>query len=156
MTPSVRGFVVATKCLTVEELVEKYASRSDENSIFVGIVEERVLGAECAFAILLADKQPAFAGICQVLEVFRDDNNPFRRRGMRLGIRKLGITSERIFADMAAVRANKRRFPRGSTAPPEIEFDAIPIFVDDVDDETSGSIPIDLEDELSAPTRVRG
>jgi len=156
MTPSVRGFVVATRCETVEELVEKYAARSDDNSIFVGVVEERVLGAECAFAILLADKQPAFAGICQVLEVFRDDNNHYQRRGMRLGIRKLGITSERLFADMAAMRASHRRFARGSTAPPEVELDAIPIVVDDADDEMSGSIPIDLEAEISGPTRVRG
>ncbi|HEX5062142.1 MAG TPA: hypothetical protein VFV99_22385 [Kofleriaceae bacterium] len=155
MTPSVRGFVVATKCETIEELVEKYAPRSDDQSIFVGIVEERVLGAECAFAILLADKQPAFAGICQVLEVFRDDNNPYQRRGMRLGIRKLGITSERLFADMAAMRANKRRFARGSTAPPEADLDGVPIVVDDADDEMSDSIPIDLEDELSGPARAR-
>lgn len=156
MTPTVRGFVVATKCETVDELVEKYAGRSDEHSIFVGIVEERVLGSECAFAILLADKQPAFAGICEVLEVFRDDNNPYQRRGMRLGIRKLGITSERVFEDMAALRASKRRFARGSTAPPEMECDAIPIIVDDENDEMSASIPIDLESEISGPTLVRG
>jgi hypothetical protein len=158
MTPSVRGFVVATKCETIEELVEKYAPRSDDDSIFVGIVEERVLGSECAFAILLADKQPAFAGICQVLEVYRDDNNPFQRRGMRLGIRRLGITSERVFADMAAVRASKRRFARGSTAPPELEADGIPqpIDVSFDDDEMSGSISVDLEGEISGPTLVRG
>ena len=153
MTPTVRGFVVATKCDTVEEFVEKYHTRVDDSSIFVGIVEERVLGAECAFAILLANQTPIFAGICEVLDIFRDANNPYKRRGMRLGIRRLGITSELIFAEMSAMRASKRRFPRGSTAPPENESaDGIPILVDE---EFSDSIPIDLEEDLTAPSVVR-
>ena len=149
MIPEVRGFVVATKCETVDDFIEKYHSRTDERSIFVGIVEERVLGAECAFAILLANKQPVFAGICEVLDVFHDANNPYKRRGMRLGIRRLGVTSERVLADMTARAANKRRFPRGSTAPPETEADGIPI---SIDEESSHSIPIDLEQELTSPT----
>jgi hypothetical protein len=130
MTPPVRGFVVATQCETVEDFVEKFHSRSDDTSIFVGIVEERVLGSECAFAILLANQQPVFAGICEVLDIFRDANNPYRKRGMRLGIRRLGVTSEGVAADMAARRASQRRYARGSTAPPD-DDDGIPIEVDD-------------------------
>jgi hypothetical protein len=152
MTPAVRGFVVATKCLTVDDFVEKYYSRVEDDSLFVGIVEERVLGAECAFAILLANQQPVLAGICRVLDVFKDANNPYRRRGMRLGISRLGFTSERIFADMVAMRANKRRFPRGSTAPPDNEADGVPICIDD---EFSDSIPFDLEEELTSPSVLR-
>jgi hypothetical protein len=148
MTQSVRGFVVATKCETVEDFVDRYHTRIDDTSIFVGIIEERALGAECAFAILLANKQPVFAGICEVLAIYRDRDNPYQRSGMRLGIRRLGITSEPIFAEMKALGAAAiRRFPRGSTAPPENEpIDAIPI---DVMDEESGSIPIDLEETLT-------
>jgi len=149
MMPAVRGFVVATKCETVEEFIEKYHSRTDETSIFVGIVEERVLGAECAFAILLANKQPVFAGICEVLDVFHDANNRFKRRGMRLGIRRLGFTSERIFAEMTARAANKRRYARGTTTPPENEADGIPI---SIDEEWSHSVPVNLEEELTSPT----
>ena len=152
MKSAVRGFVVATKCDTVEDFIEKYHQRVDDDSIFVGIVEERVLGAECAFAILLSNQTPVFAGICEVLDVLKDANNPYRRRGMRLGIRRLGVTSERVFADMLARRANQRRFPRGSTAPPENEADGIPITVDD---EMSDSIPLDLQEELTSPTLVR-
>jgi hypothetical protein len=153
MTPTLRGFVVATKCRTVDEFVDKYHSRVDDESIFVGIVEERVLGAECAFAILLANQKPIFAGICEVLAIYRDANNPYQRRGMRLGIRKLGITSEKIFADMRALRiGGKRRWARGSSALPEIEDDGVPI---DIDDEHSGSIPIDLDEDLTSPTIVR-
>jgi hypothetical protein len=148
MTQTVRGFVVATKCETVEQFVDKYHQRVDESSIFVGIIEERALGSECAFAILLANKQPVFAGICEVLAIYHDTDNPYERRGMRLGIRRLGVTSEHLFSEMIAMRAAmKRRFPRGSTAPPENEpMDGIPI---DVMDEQSGSIPIDLEEELT-------
>ena len=150
----VRGFVVATKCKTAAEFVEMYYERSDDTSIIVGIVEERVLGSECAFAILLADKTPVFAGICTVLEIFRDANNPYQRRGMRLGIRKLGITSEAVFADMAEARiASKRRLARGSTGLPQVdESDDIPI---DFAEDTGGSIPIDVEADLT-PTSIRG
>ncbi|HEY5947180.1 MAG TPA: hypothetical protein VIV40_16870 [Kofleriaceae bacterium] len=151
MTTIVRGFVVATKCETAEAFVEKYHTRIDEDSIFVGVVEERVLGSECAFAILLANQQPVFAGICAVLDVFRDTNNPFRRRGMRLGIRRLGVTSEHIFAEMAKLRASQRRFPRGSDPPETEAADGIPI---DIDDESSHSIPIDFDVELTAPSLV--
>jgi len=150
MIPVVRGFVVATKCETVEDFIEKYHSRADESSIFVGIVEERVLGTECAFAILLANKTPVFAGICQVLDIFRDSNNPYRRRGMRLGIRRLGFTSERILGELTARAASKRRFARGSTAPPENEADGIPV---SIDDEWSHSVPI--EGDLTSPTVLR-
>jgi hypothetical protein len=155
MTETVRGFVVATKCETAEEFIAKYHTRIDDTSIFVGIIEQRALGAECAFAILLADKQPIFAGICEVLAIYHDTDNPYERRGMRLGIRRLGPTSEHLFTEMKALRAQaKRRFPRGSTAPPEnVPMDGIPI---DVMDEQSGSIPIDLEEELTMPPIARG
>lgn len=151
MTPTVRGFVVATRYETVEELVAGYHARADESSIFVGIVEERVLGTECAFAILLANKQPVLAGICIVRELYRDADNPYGRRGMRLEIRRLGISGERVFAAMAEARAaaGKRRFPRGSTAPPE---DVISV---ERDDETSEGIPRALEDELTSPAQAR-
>lgn len=153
MSGTVCGFVVATKCGTVEELIERYHTRVDESSIFVGIIEERVLGTECAFAILLANKQPALAGICIVREVFHDANNPYRRRGMRIDIQRLGVTSERLFADMLSARAaHKRRFAHG-TAAPESD-DAIPITVDD-QEEASGSIPIDLQEELTSAPAVR-
>ena len=154
MTPTVRGFVVATKCMTIEDFLEKYHSRVDDESIFVGIVEERVLGAECAFAILLANQKPIFAGICEVLAIYHDSNNPYQRRGMRLGIRKLGVTSEKIFAEMKALRLGRRRIARGSSALPEVENDGVPIIIDD-GDEMSGSIPIDLEEDLTSPTVVR-
>jgi hypothetical protein len=156
MSGTVCGFVVATTCGTVEELIERYHTRIEETSIFVGIVEERVLGTECAFAILLANKQPALAGICIVREIFHDANNPYRRRGMKIDIQRLGVTSERLFADMLSARAaHKRRFAQGTAshdaAVPETD-DAIPITVDE---EASGSIPIDLREDLTSAAADR-
>jgi hypothetical protein len=149
----VRGFVVSTTCSTVDEFVAKYHSRADDDTIFVSVVDERVLGTECAFAMLLADRQPVLAGICTVIELYRDDENPYGRRGMRLAIRRLGITSEHVFAAMAEARAaaGKRRFPRGSTAPPD--DDGIPI---EIDDGMNEPIPPALADDPSAPTLIRG
>ena len=151
----IRGFVVATKCKSAEDFVDKYYQRTDDTSIFVGIVEDRVLGTECAFALLLADKTPVFAGICTVLEVYKDANNAYRRRGMRLGIRKLGITSEAVFAQMAEARAqSRRRRARGSNAP--VEDDEIPLDIDEVSDAIPIELGVDLGPDLTAPTVLRG
>src|SRR5262245_3713462 len=123
MTQNVRGFVVATQCNTEAEFIERYHAQADDTAIFVGIIEERVLGTECAFAPRLTTKAPVLAGICRVLELCRDADNPYKRPGMRLEIRRLGFTSERVFGDMSATRAaNKRRVARGSQ-PPETDDD---------------------------------
>lgn len=108
----VRGFSIATKCKTLDELIEKYRDRVDEKSILVSAVESRDIGTECAFAILLADKQIALAGTCTVLDVYTDANNPFGRPGMRLGIKRLGPDSERVFARLVAKRVPPRRLTR--------------------------------------------
>jgi hypothetical protein len=148
---NVRGIVVATQCQTPSELVERYYARCDDSSIFVGVVDEQLHGKECAFALLLANKQPAFAGICVVLEVYLDANNAYEKRGMRLGIRRLGMTSEQLFVEMAAARAaSKRRFARGSTAPPDNE--AIPELEEMIADE---AIPIDIDDESGVSLTLR-
>jgi hypothetical protein len=105
----VRGFSIATKCATVEELIEKFRDRVDDESILVNTVEARDLGTECAFAILLADKKVAIAGTCIVRDVYIDANNPFMRPGMRIGIKRLGPESQKVFAKLLAKRIAPRR-----------------------------------------------
>lgn len=112
----VRGFTIATQCKTLDELIARYRDRVDERSILVPAVEGRDIGSECAFAILLADKQVALAGTCKVLERYRDANNPFGRPGMRLGIQRLGPESERVFARLVASRTPPRTSPRAVAA----------------------------------------
>src|SRR5688572_31127513 len=106
---TVRGFSVATRCESVEDFVAKFRDRCDDRSIVVNVVEPRVVGTECAFAILLANKQVVLAGTCVVLEVFSDTNNVFKRTGMRLGIKRLGLESERVFAELEVARITHAR-----------------------------------------------
>ena len=108
---TVRGFSVSTRCETVEEFIAMFRDRCDEKSIVVNVVEPRVVGTECAFAILLANKKPVLAGTCVVLDVFNDANNQFKRRGMRLGINRLGMDSELVFAQMTRERLAAKRKP---------------------------------------------
>ena len=105
----VRGFSIATKCATVEELIEKFRDRVDADSILVNTVESREIGTECSFAILLANKSVAIAGTCAVLDVYTDANNPFMRPGMRLGIKRLGPESQQVFGRLVAARIAPRR-----------------------------------------------
>jgi hypothetical protein len=106
---TVRGFSVSTRCETVEEFIAMFRDRCDDRSIVVNVVEPRVVGTECAFAILLANKKPVLAGTCVVLDVFNDANNPFKRRGMRLGINRLGMDSELVFAQLGQARLTAKR-----------------------------------------------
>jgi len=109
---SVRAFVVTTVCKSADEFVERYHARVEGQSIFVSAVEERAIGGAVAFAILLADRRPVLAGVCEVIEVFRDTRNEFKRRGMRIGIARLGIDSEAVWAQLLARR--DRRLARGT------------------------------------------
>jgi hypothetical protein len=105
----VRGFSIATKCATVDELIEKFRDRVDEHSLLVTTTEPREIGTEFAFALLLEDKRVALAGTCTVMDVFSDGNNPFKRPGMRLAIERLGPASERVWAELVARRISPRR-----------------------------------------------
>src|SRR5262245_63294298 len=111
---SVRAFVVTTVCRSAEEFVERYHNRVEGRTIFVSVIEERVKSGPCAFAILLADRRPILAGVCEVIERYKDGRNEFGRRGMRLGISRLGVESEGIWAEL--VRRRDRRKARGTPA----------------------------------------
>jgi len=91
---TVHGFVVTTVCRTVEEFVERYFNRVSGRTLFVGVIEPRALGGECAFAIQLADRTIVLAGVCEVLDVYPHAENAYGARGMRLSIRRLGMESE--------------------------------------------------------------
>ncbi|HEY5947181.1 MAG TPA: hypothetical protein VIV40_16875 [Kofleriaceae bacterium] len=96
--------------------MEKFRDRVDEDSILVNAIESREVGTECAFAILLADKKVALAGTCVVRDVFVDANNKFMRPGMRLGIKRLGPESQKVFAQLLAKRIAPRRMTQAFPA----------------------------------------
>ena len=141
---SVRAFVVTTVCTSEEEFVERYRDRVEGRSIFVSAIEDRAVGGKRAFAILLADRRPILAGICEVIEVFRDAANEFGRPGMRIGVARLGPDSEAVWAQLA----EPRRLARGTTTLPvdeddrvdvDVSADAIPIAVDDEDQDVASA-----------------
>jgi hypothetical protein len=117
--PIVRGISVATRCGSVAEFVEHYADRVDADSIFVGSpldTTTSTLDRECAFAFLLANKQPVLAGtgIAQKLPASR---NPLQRDGFRLTIVRLGPSSRLVFEALHQMREQRvpHKSPRRST-----------------------------------------
>src|SRR5215204_4082698 len=99
-----RGFTVQTRCKTVEEFVDHFHDRTGPGTLFVHTVDARLVGTECGFAVLLANKHPVLAGTCVVLEVYRDANNRFKRPGMQLAVKRLGPESDKVFAALEAAR----------------------------------------------------
>ena len=96
------GFSVLTTCRTVDDFIDEYRAYVTRDSIFVPHVDPRLFGTECAFAILLVNHKIALAGTCLVLDVFTNANNPFERAGMRIGIKRMGPDSRRVFDALEA------------------------------------------------------
>lgn len=112
--PVVRGIRIATQCETVEQFLMKYCDRTEERFIFVGGKLDTtacVLGGECAFVFLLRDKQPVFAGTCILRDVHGEQTNPFRRPGLRLHIRRLGLGSLSVFVQLREMRRDRSGIP---------------------------------------------
>ena len=97
---TVRGLTVATRCASVEEFIDHYSARSDTTSILIdrARIDPRLSSVdhECAFAFLLANDQPVFAGTC-----FARSHSD---RCLRLHIVRLGPYSERVFAALDYLR----------------------------------------------------
>src|SRR5258706_7435232 len=135
---TVYGFVVTTVCGSVDEFVERYARRVVGKKLFVSVIEDRVLGGECAFAILLANRRPVLAGLCEVDEIFFDRKNPYGRCGMRITINRIGEDSKPVWnrlvvrgqdvgaaveAAFDAVTSQSYAFGRDHTSPIMHEFE---------------------------------
>ncbi len=79
---------------------------SDETSFFVATLNQRPVGLETPFSIQLADHRPVLQGTCVVLAAWPTPDNPFKRPGMRLGIRRLTPASQSVFELLQQARAN--------------------------------------------------
>jgi hypothetical protein len=83
---------------------------SDETSFFVATLNQRPVGLETPFSIQLADRSPVLRGTCVVLAAWPTAENPFKRPGVRLGIKRLTPESEPVFARLQQARlANRDR-----------------------------------------------
>ncbi len=78
---------------------------SDDTSFFVATMNQRPIGLETPFSIQLADRTPVLRGTCVVLAAWTTPDNPFKRPGVRLGIRRLTPESEPVFAKLRDARA---------------------------------------------------
>ena len=107
MVPSkVKALCVATRCTSSEQFVSMFHRFSDETSFFVATLNQRPVGLETPFSIQLADHRPVLQGTCVVLAAWPTPDNPFKRPGMRLGIRRLTPASQSVFELLQQARAN--------------------------------------------------
>ena len=95
---------MATRCTTAQQFIETFHRFCDEQSFFVATMNMRQVGLETPFSIQLADKTPVLQGLCVVLAAWTTGNNPHKRPGIRLGIRRLTPESEAIFYQLQAMR----------------------------------------------------
>ncbi len=87
---------------------------SDETSFFVATMNQRPVGLETPFSIQLADRRPVLQGTCVVLAAWTTPDNPFKRPGVRLGIRRLTPDSQSVFEQLQHARANLEQTNRVS------------------------------------------
>jgi len=99
-----KALCVGTRCATVQQFIDVFSHYCDEQSFFVATLNMRPVGLETAFSIQLADRTPVLRGLCVVLAAWTSPANPFKRPGIRLGIRRLTADSEVVFAQLRRVR----------------------------------------------------
>lgn len=99
-----KALCVATRCTTPQQFIETFHRFCDEQSFFVATMNMRAVGLETPFSIQLADKSPVLRGLCVVLAAYTTAANPYKRPGIRLGIRRLTPDSEAVFYQLQAMR----------------------------------------------------
>jgi hypothetical protein len=99
-----KALCVATRCTTAQQFIETFHRFCDEQSFFVATMNMRAVGLETPFSIQLADKTPVLRGLCVVLAAYTNASNPYKRPGIRLGIRRLTPESEAVFYQLQAMR----------------------------------------------------
>ncbi|MBA2542763.1 MAG: hypothetical protein H0V17_24170, partial [Deltaproteobacteria bacterium] len=122
MGPSkVKALCIATRCTTAEQFVSMFHRFSDETSFFVATLNQRPVGLETSFSIQLADRSAVLRGTCVVLAAWTTPDNPFKRPGVRLGIKRLTPESEAVFARLQQARAAHREDTDTATLEPMSE-----------------------------------
>jgi hypothetical protein len=96
---------IATRYASIGELVEKMHRFCDGTTLFVATRDARAVGTEAPFALQLADATQALRGWCVVLDAWTTPDNPFRRPGVWLGLRRLTPRSQAVLEKLRARRA---------------------------------------------------
>ncbi|MGE0398895.1 MAG: hypothetical protein AB7T06_19455 [Kofleriaceae bacterium] len=88
---------VQTRFRTEDEFVAAFRRFCTDNTCFVPTTTPRTVGIETGFSIRLCDGTPMLRGLCVVLDSWETDDNPYRRPGVRLGVRTLTRETKPIF-----------------------------------------------------------
>ncbi len=88
---------VQTRFRTEDEFVAAFRRFCTDNTCFVPTTTPRTVGIETGFSIRLSDGTPMLRGLCVVLDSWESDDNPYRRPGVRLGVRTLTRDTKPIF-----------------------------------------------------------
>ena len=95
---------VQTRFRTEHDFVAAFRRFCTDNTCFVPTTTPRMVGIETGFSIRLADGTPMLRGLCVVLDSWETDDNPYRRPGVRLGVRTLTRETKPIFDRIRAER----------------------------------------------------
>ncbi len=94
---------IVTRFATVEEFVQSFSRFCAESSCFIPGAWAKTVGVETAFSIRLSDGTATLRGRCVVLACWTNNDNPFHRAGVQLGLRKLTPESKLMFQHLRRV-----------------------------------------------------
>lgn len=95
---------IVTRFTNVDDFVGAFRRFCTDNSCFIPSAHAKRVGVETGFSIRLADGTPMLRGLCVVLDSWSTDDNPYKRPGVRLGIRSLTAESKPIFQRLQLAR----------------------------------------------------
>jgi hypothetical protein len=111
---------IATPFSTTDEFVGTFKNYVTEDSCFVPSTTMKTVGLETGFSIRLADGTPVLRGLGVVLDSWATDENPWRKPGIRIGLRKLTKETKAFFDELQharLARGSREIIPTGQHAP---------------------------------------
>ncbi|MBA3393693.1 MAG: hypothetical protein H0T89_13675 [Deltaproteobacteria bacterium] len=118
--PKQEAMQIVTGCTTVEQFINVFHRFCDSRTCFIPCAETRPVGSRLQFSLRLADGTPMLRGTCIVRDAWTASDNPFKRPGVQLEIRKLTTDSSAVFEKLLAQRTAVGTRPRGLTEAPPI------------------------------------
>lgn len=120
---------IQTAFTTREEFVANFRRFCTEDSCFIPTEAMRTVGLETGFSLRLADGTAMLRGLAVVLDAWQTDENPFRRPGIRLGLRKLTRDTRLVYDQLQEARLALGTGDYDAS-------DAVPVAIGDSDDKT--------------------
>ena len=114
---------ITSRCSTQDEFVAVYRQYCDERSIFIATKTPKPRGATLRFAVTLADGDPLIVGVGRVAESHADEENPYKRPGMRIEFIDLEDASRTLVHRLHSAR----RLAAATPPSPPGAITAIPI-----------------------------